>query len=51
MNQKELNSLILKKYIEDVDLSDIDLNGVDFSDCTLKNVRFSKETQIRSSKI
>jgi uncharacterized protein YjbI with pentapeptide repeats len=43
MNKEELGQLTATKLIEDVDLSDIDLTGYDFSDCTLKNVSFAPE--------
>lgn len=50
MNLEKLNSLISKKYIEDADLSDLDLNGLDLSECTIKNVRFSKESSDKEIK-
>jgi hypothetical protein len=45
MDSKELSLLILKKHIEDVDLSNIDLNGYDFSECIIKNVIFAAVNQ------
>lgn len=51
MDSKELSQLILKRHIQDVDLSKIDLNGYDFSECVLKNVKFvSKDQQDRELK-
>lgn len=45
MDSNILNQLIEKKHIEDVDLSNIDVNGRDFSNCKLINVVFSTEKQ------
>ena len=45
MSEKELASLIEKKIIDSVDLSNINIDGFNFSNCVLTNVIFSREDQ------
>ncbi|NOU48281.1 MAG: pentapeptide repeat-containing protein [Bacteroidales bacterium] len=45
MEAEEMSKLVTQKHIEDVDLSESDIDGFDFSGCEINNVVFASVTQ------
>ena len=44
-NIDDLKALVAQKLVSDVDISELSLDGISFSGCTIRNVVFAKENQ------